>query len=365
MISVKVKLKERSYDILIGLGVLSQLGKFLKPLGIGADAVIITHPGIRRRYGPTVVSALKREGFTARIFSVPDGERSKSASCAFSLFNKIASYDVKKRLFIIALGGGVVGDLAGFVAGCYKRGLPYIQVPTTLLAQIDSAIGGKVGIDLAAGKNLVGAFYQPRLVVSEVAVLSSLSLRQLRNGFAEAIKYGMIADKKLFEYLEKNRQRLLKGSLSALREVVTTCSRIKAAIVAKDEKEKKDLRTILNFGHTAAHAIEAAGGYNRYQHGEAVALGMVIAADISERLKFLSTENHIRLKHLIGRFGLPTKLQGVSLEAILEAMQHDKKFRGQRNRFVLARDIGSVRIVDDVPWEIVKAAAKDCYPSLR
>ena len=360
MPALRVNLKENSYDIVVGRHILPGLGKSLISLKIGQDAVVITHPRINRLHGAAITAALKKEGFTVKILEVPDGEKSKSAAFALSLFDRIAAYDVKKRLFVVALGGGVVGDLSGFVASCYKRGVPYIQVPTTLLAQIDSAIGGKAAVDLSSGKNLVGAFYQPRLVYSDVAVLSTLSGRQLRNGLAEAVKYGMICDPGLFEFLEKNHPRLLRGSPRALIELVVSCSRIKAGIVMQDEKEKKGLRTILNFGHTAGHAIEAAGGYHRYQHGEAVALGMIIASDISQRMQLLSGKNFYRLKHLLKELDLPTRLEGLHLEEILKVMRHDKKFRGADNRFVLARDIGAVCVVEDVPWPVIREAVQDC-----
>ncbi len=360
MPSFRVNLKENSYDIVVGYRILPRLGKALLPLKMGRNAVVITHPNINRLHGRTIVSSLEKEGFTVKIFEVPEGERSKSAASALSLFEKIAAYDVNKRLFVAAFGGGVVGDLSGFVASCYKRGIPYIQIPTTLLAQIDSAIGGKVAINLPSGKNLVGAFYQPRLVFSDVAVLSTLSQRQIRNGLAEAVKYGMIQNQGLFEYLERNQQILLNGSPQALMDLVMICSRIKARIIMQDEKEKKGLRTILNFGHTAAHAIETAAGYNPYQHGEAVALGMIIASDISRRMKLLNEKSLFRLINLIKALGLPTRLVGVSLPKILKAMEHDKKFRGSNNRFVLAQKIGSVKIVEDVSWILIKHSVGDC-----
>lgn len=351
--SLNVNLKENSYKIVVGNRILPQLGKYLKRLGLGTDAVIITNPVIEKLHGRTLISSLKNNGFTAKVFCVPEGEKSKSVRVAFDVLNKISSYDAGRKIFIIAFAGGVVGDLAGFVASCYKRGVPYVQVPTTLLAQIDSAIGGKTGIDLPAGKNLVGAFYQPKLVFSDVGLLMTLSLRQVRNGLCEAIKYGMIADKNFFEFLEKNHKRLLSLDQGSLTYLVFKCAGIKADVVHRDEKETKGIRTILNFGHTLGHAIEAAGRYDQYQHGEAIAIGMAMAADISRKMGFLKKENALRLKQLILAMGLPVRLKGLSIDRILLKMKHDKKFVGRKNRFVLAFGIGRVKVVQGVPLRII------------
>ena len=349
MRSIKVHLKENSYQIIVGNHILGRLGTYLKTLNLGTDALIITNPAINKIHGRTLVSGLEKNGFTAKVFCVPDGEKSKSARTAFDLLNKIASYDAGRKIFIIAFGGGVVGDLAGFVASCYKRGVSYVQAPTTLLAQIDSAIGGKTGIDLPAGKNLVGAFYQPKLVFSDVGLLATLSLRQVRNGLAEAIKYGMIADKPFFEFLEKNHKQLLSLDSKFLTYLVFKCAGIKADVIRCDEKETKGIRTILNFGHTLGHAIEAAGRYNQYQHGEAIAIGMGMAADISNKMGFLKKEDVVRLKQLISSIGLPVRLKGLSVDRIRKKMKHDKKFVGLRNRFVLAFGIGRVKVVEGIP----------------
>ncbi len=355
---VKMKLKKIFYDIVVGSNIVHEIGLRLKKLNIGQDAVIITNPAIQKWYGPSVSAGLKRANISTKIFNVPDGEESKSADMAFRCLNQIAAYDVKKKIFIIAMGGGVVGDLAGFVASCYKRGVPYIQLPTSFLAQIDSAIGGKVGIDLAMGKNLAGAFYQPRLVFSDVALLKTLDERQIRNGLAEAIKYGVIDDKNLFEYLEKNYKALLMKDLKCLQTIVARCSQIKANVVMKDEREIKGIRTILNFGHTVGHAIEAASQYRRYQHGEAIALGMRIAADLSQRMGLLSEKKRMRLEQLITAVGLPVDLKGVKLSRILQLMQHDKKFVAGKNRFVLAYDIGGVKVVEGIPLLLIQQAIR-------
>lgn len=358
MKTVNVTLKENAYRIVIGRHILPRLGKALKRLKVGHDALIITSPAIRRYHGRALASGLQKDGFSVKFFEVPDGERSKSAKTAFFLMEKIARYDCLKRSFIIAFGGGVIGDLAGYVAAAYKRGIPYVQVPTTFLAQIDSAIGGKTAIDLAIGKNLVGAFYQPKIVWSDVAVLSTLDKRQMRNGLAEAVKYGVIADPKLFVYIARHYQELVQRHSRILEEVVVRCSRIKAAVVGKDEKETKGIRTILNFGHTVGHAIEAAGGYRRYHHGEAVALGMRVAAEISYQRGILGGEDMRRLNHLLSDIGLPQKIRGMSIADILAIMKHDKKFKEGKTRFVLLQKIGRVKIVENLPLPLIASAIR-------
>ncbi|HSV43832.1 MAG TPA: 3-dehydroquinate synthase, partial [Candidatus Bathyarchaeia archaeon] len=286
------------------------------------------------------------------------GEASKSAETAFEVIRQMAEKQAARDIFVVALGGGVVGDLAGFVAAVYKRGVPYVQVPTTLLAQIDSAIGGKVAIDLPFGKNLVGAFYHPRVVFTDVGVLSSLDRRQIQAGLAEAVKYGVICDKNLFELIENNVEALLGLDQKCLTEVVDQCSRIKASIVARDEREEKGMRTILNFGHTVGHAIETAAQYADYNHGEAIVLGMRIAAEMSLQLKLAGQEDVDRLNVLLSRIGLPKTVQHVEMSAILDSMKHDKKFKGGKNRFVLMTGIGRVKVVEDVDVAVIRDALK-------
>ena len=289
---------------------------------------------------------------------MPEGETSKSAAHALRLIEQIAAYDVDKKIFIIALGGGVIGDLTGFVAAIYKRGVPYIQVPTTFLAQIDSAIGGKTAIDLKYGKNLVGAFYQPKLVFSDTKVLKTLTRRQIQNGLAEAIKYGVIYDAALFLYIERNYAKVLKCDSEALTHIVFRSSKIKAEVVCEDERETKGIRTILNFGHTAGHAVEAASRYGQYQHGEAVALGMRVAVDISSAQGLLKVADALRIKQLISDVGLPQKIERVKLKVILDLMRHDKKFVAGKNRFVLALQVGKVKVVEGIAIDVITKAIK-------
>jgi len=349
MTTIPVRLNDNSYSILVGDRVLSSLPAALKRLGLGQDAVVITNPSVRRLHGRTLAAALRKGGFSVKFFEIEDSERAKSADVAFRVIGQIVRYASDKKPFVVAFGGGVVGDLAGFVAAVTKRGIPLVQVPTTLLAQIDSSIGGKVAVDLPEGKNLVGAFYQPRLVFADVSFLTTLSDRQVRNGLAEAIKYGAILDAGLFVMIEKNFRRLLAKDTSALAAMVARCAAIKARIVSRDERETKGLRTVLNFGHTVGHAIEAAAGYGRYHHGEAVALGMRAAAELSVRLRLLKAVDAARLNCLISAAGLPERVEGVASSKIFKAMSFDKKFSGKINRFVLLKGIGQAVVRENVP----------------
>jgi 3-dehydroquinate synthase len=354
MNTIKVNLGSRSYPVLIGSGMLAKCGKIARSLDIGADAYVVTNSLIQKKYGARLVSSLKSAGISSRFKLIADTEKSKSLATASALLNDLAVYDMKKRVFIIAFGGGVVGDLAGFVAALYKRGIPYIQVPTTLLAQVDSSIGGKTAVDLDTGKNLVGAFYQPKAVIADISVLRSLDKRQLRQGVSEVIKYGLIASRQLFSYVEKNMARILAGDTAALSFIVQECSRIKAAVVSADEKEEKSLRTLLNFGHTIGHAIEAGGGYSKYGHGDAVALGMLVAADISVHMNMLDKGSFERIKRAIAGAGLPTRLRGVPLGKIISLHYRDKKFKAGKNRFVLLESIGKAKVVENIRLLIIK-----------
>ncbi|MDD5747390.1 MAG: 3-dehydroquinate synthase, partial [Candidatus Omnitrophica bacterium] len=251
-----------------------------------------------------------------------------------------------------------VGDLTGFIAATYKRGIPYIQIPTTLLAQVDSAIGGKTAIDLPAGKNLLGAFYQPRMVYSDINVLKSLPRRHIKSGLAEVVKYGVIFDKNLFEYLEKNHADLLEGNPDCLSHVIAAASRIKAHVVSVDEHETTGFRTILNFGHTIGHAVETATGYTRLAHGEAISIGMACAADIAVELGLFAPESFARLISLLERLQLPVQAKEIDLRAVFSAFYRDKKFIRGAIRMVLPTKIGHVIVTENIPWTIVNNAIK-------
>lgn len=360
MKTITVQLKKRSYNILVGSNILSSIAGYLKQLKLGSDAYVISNAYIKNKYAGIIKRSCESRGINVYFKLIADTEKSKSFKTAFSVVKDISNLDKKKKIFIIALGGGVVGDLSGFVASIYRRGIAYVQVPTTLLAQVDSSIGGKTGVDLRQGKNLLGAFYQPRLVFSDVATLKSLDARQLRSGLSEIIKYALILDPQLFVYLEKNYKDILNAKPAALEYVVSRCSAIKAKIVAIDEREEKGSRTILNFGHTIGHALEAAGGYKKYNHGESIAIGMLIAVRISEQLRLIKSQKVIRIERLLSAVGLPLKIKGVQLPGIIKAHYHDKKFSGKKNKFVLLEDIGKARIVQNIPLEVIRDSVKDC-----
>ena len=358
MLPVRVEISREtiSYPIDIGSGHLKSIGGLLKKMKIGTHAVVVTNPIVRKHHGDVLASSLREAGFQIDFLEIPSGEESKSAVFAFDLIGRIVERHAGQDVFIVAFGGGVVGDLAGYVAAAYRRGVPFVQVPTTFLAQIDSAIGGKVGIDLTFGKNLVGAFYHPRVVYSDIKTLFTLDKRQIRNGLAEAVKYGVICDKNVFAFIEANVEDLLGCDAKALTEVVFQCSRIKANIVGRDEREEKGLRTILNFGHTIGHAIEAACDYQEYHHGEAIALGMRIAAEISLQMKLTKEPDVKRLNHVLSRIGLPERIEGPILADILNRMRHDKKFKSGKNRFVLMAGLGSVKVKENIDPQVIQSA---------
>ncbi|MEW5895247.1 MAG: 3-dehydroquinate synthase [Candidatus Omnitrophota bacterium] len=355
-IAVEIKRDIEKYEIVIGHSCLEDLGSQLTGLGLGHTAVIVTNPAIKSNHGNLLASGLRKNGFEVDFIEIPSGEASKSAETAFELIHQIADRYAGKSIFLVAFGGGVVGDLVGYVASCFKRGVPYIQVPTTFLAQIDSSIGGKVAIDLPFGKNLVGAFYHPRLVFSDVSVLATLDKRQIQAGLAEAVKYGIICDKGLFEMIESRVEDLLNLNQKLLTEVVAQCSRIKASIVSRDEKEHQGLRTILNFGHTVGHAIEAACQYEEYNHGEAIALGMRVAADLSLALGVVKLDIVERVNNALSRAGLPNQIHNISLDDILRCMRHDKKFKSGRNRFILMTGLGKVKIQENIDDGLIRSS---------
>ncbi len=343
MRTVDVPLGQRSYPIFIGEGILSELGKLCARLELGRRCAIVSDAHVARRYGRTAIASLEGAGFDAVLLTVPPGETSKSLKMAEICYDQLARHRLERKSFIVALGGGVVGDLAGFVAATYLRGIPFVQAPSSLLAQVDSSVGGKVGVNLKAGKNLVGAFHQPRFVLCDLAVLATLSAREFRAGLAEVIKYGIIYDEALFAQLECDLPLLIERDTEVLAGVVARCCQIKAEVVHQDETET-GLRAILNFGHTIGHAIEAISGYGKYLHGEAISIGQTAAAKLSIRGSGLTAEEAARIERLFARAGLPTtiKLSAARRRALIEAMRLDKKVSGGEIRFVLARRIGDV-----------------------
>lgn len=356
--TITVNLKERSYPIVVKEGAVTLLPSYIKKLSLSTDLVFITNALVKKYCFSGIVSVLKKSNISYKIFEVEDTEKSKSVETAFDLVRKVAQYGADKKIVIVALGGGVIGDLAGFVASIYKRGVPLIQIPTTLLAQIDSSIGGKVAIDLPEGKNLAGSFYQPKLVLIDTHFLKTLSDRQMKNGLAEMIKYGAIKDDGLFKFIEKNLEKILKRDLSVLSHLVYCCASIKAGVVSRDEKETKQERVLLNFGHTIGHAIEVVAGYEKYQHGEAVALGMRAAMKIAYDMKLIAQESVTRMEALLTSAGLCQTLKGISISKIQQAMKFDKKFLGRKNRFVLLKAIGKSFVKENIPTENILLSLK-------
>ncbi len=361
MRSVRVSLQERSYDIFVGRGILQNLpGYFKKKKFTRRHALIITQKEIAIHHESALRDALLQSGVEARVFLTPhakSSEAAKSPAVYWKLIRSIAAYDGEgKSVFLIVLGGGVAGDLTGFAASVYRRGIPYLQVPTTLTAQVDSAIGGKTGIDLPEGKNLLGTIYQPALVICDTALLSTLHERHWSDGFAEVIKYGLVKDPGLFLILEKHGKNGIRHDAGLLEKVIHRSVAIKAKVVEKDEFDKKGVRVILNFGHTVGHAIEAATRFSsRYTHGEAIAVGMLVACEISRELGLLKDpELTERLEKVLLKFDLPLFYKGCSLEALFKAIGYDKKSIQGKNRFVLPVSMGKVAVVPDVPSELIK-----------
>jgi len=358
MKKITLHLTGRNYPIVV-TDSFSLLPRYLKRINAGNYACIVTNSKIKRLFARQVTSVLKKAAIDSNFFLIRDTEASKSFEVARLLIEKILKIDKKKKIFIVALGGGVVGDLAGFVACIYKRGVPFMQIPTTLLGQVDSSIGGKVAIDVKEAKNIIGAFYQPCLVYSNLATLKTLPLTEIKIGLAEIIKYAVISDRNLFKTLENKMELLLNRQKKILEQVIFICARIKSLIVEKDEKEKKGLRTILNFGHTFGHAIEAACAYSKkVSHGQAIAIGMLMACDLSVSLGLCSNETRGRLRDLIKRAGLPTHIRGLKLKDILLAMKYDKKFIHGKNRLVLPLSIGKVGVFEDIDERKIKAACR-------
>jgi len=352
---VHLPLGARSYDIQIGAGLLQHLGRECVRLNLGRRCAVFSDSNVAPRYGQEIHRVLVKAGFEPIQIVVPAGETSKNLKTVQRSYDRLAAHRLERKSFIVALGGGVVGDLAGFVAATYLRGIPFVQVPTTLLAQVDSSVGGKVGVNLKAGKNLVGAFYQPRLVLCDLDTLRSLPAREYRSGLAEVIKYGIIYDAGLFRTLERELPKLLRRNQEALAAVVARCCEIKTAVVRQDETED-GLRAILNFGHTVGHALETISHYGKFLHGEAISIGQVAAARLSTRLSGLAETEAHRIEDLLQRTGLPTRLKLTPSEKpkLLAAMKLDKKVAGGEVKFVLARQIGQVEVGRSVPMPVLE-----------
>ncbi len=338
---VRVDLADRGYEIVIREGLLGLVGEFLLPLTKGPDAVVVTNDTVKRLYGSRILRGLKAAGFKPTVLSLPDGERTKSLKWVSAILDELVRCRYERKTLLLALGGGVIGDVAGFAASIYLRGIPFVQVPTTLVAQVDSSIGGKTGVNHPLGKNLIGSFYQPKLVLSDPGVLRTLPAREYRAGLAEVIKYGVIADAEFFDFLERDMRRVLDLEPTAVHHIIRTSSVIKAAVVSEDEREG-DRRRILNFGHTVGHALETVTGYRRYKHGEAVAIGMVAAARLAGDLGLADSSVATRIRDVVEAAGLPAQLPPYPASALIRAMRQDKKVQDKRIHFVLPDRISHV-----------------------
>ena len=350
---LQVELGARSYDILIGRGLLAEAGRHLKPILKRPRTIVLTDETVAALHLPALTRALETAGIDSRAIVLPPGEQTKSFAHLERVTDELLAAKVERSSTLVALGGGVIGDLAGFAAAITLRGIDFVQIPTTLLAQVDSSVGGKTGIDTRWGKNLVGSFHQPRLVLADVDVLATLPRRQVLAGYAEVVKYGLINDPAFFAWLEDNGNGLVEGDEAARQHAVKVSCAAKARIVAADERES-GARALLNLGHTFGHALEAECGYSdELLHGEAVAMGLVMAFDLSARLGLCPPEDAARVERHLAAVGLPTEPTSIggrvwSVDSLLEHMQRDKKVEGGRITFILARGIGQAFIARDV-----------------
>ncbi len=354
MEKVRVNLGDRSYDICIGSNIIGGIGSRVKALKTSPKTAIISNPTVFKLYGNKILSSIKRAGFDVVPVIIPDGEKYKDISIVQKIYGELLKQRLDRKSALIALGGGVIGDITGFVASTYMRGIDYIQIPTTLLAQVDSSVGGKTGVNHKLGKNMIGTFYQPRFVWIDTDTLKTLPKRELLAGLAEVIKYGVIRDQKLFDFLEDNMRKISYLDRNALFHIIKRSCEIKADIVSKDEREA-GLRAILNYGHTIGHAIETVTEYKKYLHGEAVAIGMHIEAGIAEMIGFLKIHNVLRIKALIESYGLPSKMPSkTSINALLSSMQLDKKAVAGELKFILPVRIGNVKIQKGMDTDAIR-----------
>ncbi|MCD5406323.1 MAG: 3-dehydroquinate synthase [Desulfotomaculum sp.] len=346
------------YDIVIGTDLLPQTGAFLQPLNLGHKVLVITNSAVRKLHGKAVEESLRQSGYKVQVAEVPDSEEAKTPDQATKLYDVMFNAGMDRNSPVLALGGGVVGDLSGFVAATYMRGVPFVQIPTTLLAQVDSSVGGKVAVNHPQGKNIIGAFYQPKLVLTDTGTLNTLDQRDVLSGLAEVIKVAIIKDAVFFEWLENNTSRVLALEPAALKYVIETSCRIKALVVEADETEQ-GVRAILNYGHTVGHALETLAGYGAYRHGEAVAVGMAVEANISQKLGLIATNIAYRVKSLLAKFGLPVALPLLDAQELISLMYKDKKVFNDTLTLALINNIGQAIIKQDVPEEIILQAIEE------
>jgi 3-dehydroquinate synthase len=357
MKTIKVNLGKRSYPIIIGAP-LSGIGAMLRRYQVADSVLLITNTTVGRLYAGEVVSGLRSAGFRVSVATIKDGEKFKTLETVGRLYGECVKARLERGSAIVALGGGVVGDIAGFVAATFMRGVPFAQIPTTLLAMVDSSVGGKTGVNLEASKNLVGAFYQPKFVYCDPGVLKTLPQREISCGLAEIIKYGVIADEKFFRRLEKNVTKIAMLEPAAVNDAVFTCCSIKSRIVSLDETEA-GVRAVLNFGHTIGHALEAITEYKKYSHGEAVSVGMACAARISEKLGLCPHSTVERLENLLVKAALPVS-HSLDVNRVFRLLAFDKKVKNGKIRMVLPADsIGKTVIRDDVPSSTIKLVLRE------
>jgi 3-dehydroquinate synthase len=354
--TVRVNLAERSYDIQIGADILSHAGQSICRQGRVSHVVVLTDQNVEKPHGVSVAESLAEADLTVDMVVVEPGEPSKAIGLAVELWEKMLQLGADRKTVVVAVGGGVVGDLGGFIAATYARGIRFFQVPTSLLAQVDSSVGGKVGINLPEAKNMVGAFLQPVGVLIDTQTLQTLDKRQYLAGLGEIVKHGVALDPELFDYLEEKVESLLARDHDVMGHVIAWNCRLKAGIVERDEREETGLRAALNYGHTFGHALEALSGYGELLHGEGVSIGMLCASRLAERLGRIDAEFTARQHRLLSALGLPTELPSLDHDQILRTMMHDKKVEHGRLRFVLPVRMGQVELVGDIDPRIVREA---------
>lgn len=353
---IRVELGSESYDIAIASGSLDQLGAKCARLDLGKKVLVVSNQAIFKHYGERAIASLQSSGFDVTSCILPAGEQYKTLNSVQKIYNAALEKRLERSATMVALGGGVIGDMTGFAAATWLRSINFVQVPTTLLAMVDASIGGKTGVNHPQGKNLIGAFYQPRLVLIDPEILKTLPAREFRAGMAEVIKYGIIWDAELFSQMEASKRldQLRYMDQGLLEAILNKSCQAKADVVSKDEKEA-DLRAILNYGHTIGHAVESLTGYRIVNHGEAVAIGMVAAGAIAVNLQLWDHKEAERQDALIKKAGLPTQLPaGIDIEAIVDALQTDKKVKAGKVRFVLPTQIGAVKVTDEVPADVIR-----------
>jgi 3-dehydroquinate synthase len=356
---VPVNLGPESYTIVVEVGALAGVGQRLRALGVGRRAALVTDAAIRRLHGAVVARSLEEAGFASTVIEVPEGEAAKTLVVAEHCWDRLLTAGLDRTSTILGLGGGAIGDLAGFVAATYMRGMNFVTLPTTILAQVDASIGGKTAIDHPKAKNLIGAFHQPRLVIVDPEVVRTLPERDFRSGLAEIVKHGIVLEQSYFDEVARDAPALLGRQLDALERIIGGSCRLKASVIERDPEEKSDLRFALNYGHTIGHALEATTGYARWTHGEAVSLGIAAEARLARRIGLADEATVTSQEALLTRLGLPVRAQQVDVDGVLTAITHDKKARDGRVPFVLAPRLGQFRVVYDVAPTEVRAAVQD------